>query len=151
MTVSRSFNDARTMAHKHFDWVTARQACSLAKCFASLKAQIDGDIKTRNSLLPEGSAISFGLGDNGNSFIVLTEPHGHLGRSATFTLRADHIEVMDEKGGIRFKITLTLDVDGDCMFRIDGDDEEYEPWYVRKKALEDVFFPSIREKTGELR
>ena len=40
------------------------------------------------------------------------------------------------------KVALTLNADGDCMFRIDDDDEEYNSWYVRKKALEDVFFPT---------
>ena len=130
------------MTNKDFNWVMARDACSLPKCFAALKSKAERDVKTRNSLLSKDSASTFGFGDNGDSFIVLTEPHGPRGRSATFKLADEHIEVTDEKGAIKFKVALTLNADGDCMFRIDDDDEEYNSWYVRKKALEDVFFPT---------
>ena len=121
-----------------FDWVNARRNCSLAEVFETVKAQVGRDVETRNSDLL-GKHFKFSLVDNGTSFSVVTRSdHPHAGKTVTFERENTNLVVRGSDGKVKFSATLTLSADRGCRFKID--DEEFDFWFIRKMALEDLFF-----------
>ena len=128
-----------TLSSDNFDWVAAREECSLNKVFATLKAQIQQDVESRNKSLYGNHEFKFDLSDNGNSFAVhITSDRPTSGKAVTFKLTDKAIQVIDTDGKIKFETTLTINVDRECRLKVGN--EEHESWYVRKLALEDLFF-----------
>jgi len=123
----------------NFDWVTARANCSLTKAFASLKAEIRRDIDVRNELLEKHRDFKFDLTDNKNSFTVHTlSDRPTSDKGVTIELTDGALLVKDDKGDGLFGATLTLNSSGECRFVVNS--QECESWYVRKLALEKLFF-----------
>jgi hypothetical protein len=126
-----------------FNWVTARNACSLGNVFEKLKLDVQSDVEERQKLrqplpLPEiGFDHGFVFTSNSRGFSASLKT-GRLQYSSIFALKEDHILVTDEEGEELLKATVTLNNERECRLVVGN--EEMEGWQFRKKALEGVFF-----------
>jgi len=121
-----------------FNWVPERAKCSIGLLFEQLKAQVEKDIDARQAL-SKGPPYYYGFKfKTENDTIIALIEGNRLHESVTFRLSSNAIEVMGRDGKLLFSGTATLNNDGDCRLRVDGD--ELELWQFRKKALEDLFF-----------
>ena len=59
---------------------------------------------------------------------------------AVFTSKNGSIEV--DAAATKFTVSLTLNDDGECRYRIDDGPQEYLRWQVIRRALQPVFFPN---------
>ncbi|MFZ0297626.1 MAG: hypothetical protein WAM13_04700 [Candidatus Sulfotelmatobacter sp.] len=148
-----------------FDWVTERSSCSLPKVFASLRVQIEADVKTRNDLRPGNSPYEFSVKDDTGEFAVLLKAP-ELQQSVVFTL-ADHaILVRDDKSNRNdksnddksdndksnndksndksnpmFEVTAAFSDQGECRLKVNGEERDF--WQVRRMALEELMFRDL--------
>jgi len=135
-----------------YDWVTQRSACTLPKIFATLRAEVEKDVATRNSLRPNIAPYEFSMTDDINTFTVLLKAN-ELQRSVVFTL-ADHAIVVrdghssDQANGQAndqatqmFEVTLAFDDAGKCRLKVDAQEREF--WQVRRMALEELMFRGL--------
>lgn len=120
-----------------FDWVTERSACTLPKVFHTLLLQVEGDVKTRNSLRPQNSPYEFSIEQNGGDFKVLLTT-GDVRDSVTFVLSERSILVRDGQANQIFEITSNLTPEGHCHLVVNNQSLEF--WQVRRMALEGLFF-----------
>jgi len=121
---------------ENFDWVTARNSCSMDKAFATLKTRVKDDIEVRNKLLADNLDWEFQMSDNGSSFAVITmTKSGSSGKTVTFQNSKGLLTVNGPDGKMKLKAALTLNSEGECRFCVDGN--ECDDWYIRKMALED--------------
>jgi hypothetical protein len=121
-----------------FEWVKARAECSIGLIFEQLKTQVQEDVDARQALRegpPYHYAFKFKV--ENDTIIALLEGH-RLHESVTLRLSENTIEVMGKDGKPLFSGTATLNNDGECRLKVNG--EELEFWQFRKKALEDLFF-----------
>jgi hypothetical protein len=123
-----------------FDWITAREQCSVLHAFLKLRADVEQDVNNANKVFRE-SRRRFGFTPAPESFTIYEDriPPRHI----SFTLNDTNtlISVSDENDKHKFDITVTLNKEKQCVFVIDG--EELEGWQVRKRAIEPLLF-SIR-------
>jgi len=119
------------------DWVTARSNCSLPKVFATLRRQIEADVKTRNSLRPDLAVYEFSMVESGNDFTVLLAA-GEGRWSVVFSLHDHSILARDSRGEALLEITLNFNQQGECRLR--AKEQEWEYWQIRRMALEDLMF-----------
>jgi hypothetical protein len=134
-TRSNKQNEARA-----FDWITARSSCSLPKVFATLRSQIEQDVKTRNSLRPSYAPYEFSVGEDTEEIRVrLTAKE--IEKSVTFSLVEHAIVVRGDEGNRLFEITPTFDDCGKCRLKVNGEEREF--WQVRRMALEDLMFRGL--------
>jgi hypothetical protein len=118
-----------------FDWVTALSGCSIGEVFLRLKQQVEFDVEARQDLCPEGLHYHFRFMAERETFSAVVEGHQIL-KQVVFSRKGKAISVKGES--VSFDATLTLDDEGKCKVRIDG--QERELWHLRKKALEKLFF-----------
>jgi hypothetical protein len=120
-----------------FDWVTALFGCSPIKMFEQLKLQLAKDIEVRNGLLSPEDRNRFDIAvfEEGSCMVFLKS--GKDNRSVKFFLTEEGIDVKDGSEKLLFTATFTLDDNGDCVPRVNG--EECALWQVRKMALERLF------------
>ena len=80
-----------------FDWVTAREKCSLEREFSLLKRFVKQNCDTKKGFLRKHHAVQFSFTeDNDREFFVSREPKGdEVGNIYTvlFSLRNEHIVV----------------------------------------------------------
>lgn len=127
-----------------YDWVTQRSACTLPKIFATLRAEVEKDVATRNSLRPNISPYEFSMTDDINAFTVLLKTND-LRRSVVFSL-AEHAIVVragqsNDQSTQLFEVTLAFDDAGKCRLHVDAQEREF--WQVRRMALEDLMFRGL--------
>ena len=101
--------------------------------------EVNSDIKERNFLRPVGTPYKFEIAEHGESFAVFIEG-GDTQEVVTFFLIDKEI-VVKYRDGVLFEASLTLNDEGECRFKING--EELESWQLRKRALESLFFEDI--------
>ena len=128
-----------------FDWVTARQQCSLQEVFESLRLRIREDVETRNSNLsddPDSDRPTLKVIENGPTIRVywhdIYSEYRHF--FVEFTLTPQNIAVRDHEKTL-FEATIGLNDDGDCKVNISG--KQYDLWQMRRKALEHVMFNAL--------
>lgn len=135
--VNTNANDAAQKKQPQFDWITQRSQCSLPKIFKTLRQEVEADVKTRNALRPQNSPYEFSVAENGNDFSArLTTKDARA--SVAFSLSEHAIVVRDDQGNLKFEVTLTFNDEGECKLYVN--DEEREPWQVRRMALEELMF-----------
>ena len=119
----------------NFSWVKARSECSASAEFQAIRLDIQADVKLRNEQLVGSGRrlIEVHTVSNGDFFV-----HGFSGQTIAFLLEPDRIVVQDHDKTL-FTVTLTLNDDGECRFKIDGEGE-FKRWQVLYKALESLFF-----------
>jgi hypothetical protein len=127
-----------------YDWVTRRSACTLPKIFATLRAEVEKDVATRNSLRLNSAPYEFSMTDDINAFTVLLKAN-ELQRSVIFTL-ADHAIVVcgghpNDQATQMFEVTLAFDDAGKCRLHVDAQEREF--WQVRRMALEELMFRGL--------
>ena len=128
---------------KEVDWVTERSKCTAGQIFDLLKAEVDKDVKTRQSSIPQGhygglniyvKTKEFGVSLHGINYQTGTELH----KTVRFALEGNSIVVVDENLSQRMKATVSLGDDGRCRLKVG--EEELESWQFRRRALEDLLF-----------
>ena len=130
---------------KHVDWVKALSRWSAAEAFEKLRLQVESDVETRKALQPSNyNTYTFKFVSNGEKFSVVLEGTNREGNNifyaVSFSLESRRITVRarDEKDTVMFSATTTLNGEGDCCLKVEG--QERELWQVGKMALEDLFF-----------
>jgi hypothetical protein len=120
-----------------FNWVKERSQCTLPQVFATLRRQIEEDVKTRNSVRPALAPYEFSVVENGDEFkVVLTA--GESLWKVTFGLLEHAILVYDNDGDQLFEVTIKFNEEGECRFK--AKDEHWELWQIRRMALEELMF-----------
>ena len=122
------------------DWVRERFSCSLAKIFETLKLHVESDVSSRNALREPGTPYKFSLTNHGNTFTVFSESSSPI-KSVVFALLDRSISVSDGDRGKMFEATITLNDEGQCKAKING--QERELWQMRRMALEKLFFETF--------
>ena len=125
----------------NFDWVAARKQCSLVSKFEDLKEQAE-----KNAI-----SVGFRFESNGNRFMVFSESSTQRVR---FTLLPEECISVKETGGSKpkhYRITLTLNHDGECCYKFLEGDKEYKCWQVLRRVLEPLFFDSPSSVIGKRR
>ena len=133
-----------------FDWVAALRECSVVCKFAEMSCDAEKQTKARDKyeLDTQGSkarkSTNFDFSPiNNNHFIVMVsqETSGCI-HKVHFVLEEKKIIVTRWGNGGKkineFFVTLTLNDDGECMFKID-DEGEFRMWHVMRRALEPLF------------
>jgi|ERR1035441_276869 hypothetical protein len=126
---------------ENFDWVTARNECSIRNVFETLRLQIENDIKIMNEslLLNQKKRYSYGIAAAVGGFTVFLEGVAGSRHSVLFSItEKGSILVRTEEGEPVLEGKPTVCDDGKCRLKIEG--RERELWHVRKMALEDLFF-----------
>ena len=132
-----------------FDWVTARDRCSLPKEFHGLKELVEENCKSRNRCAPAHHPYNY-------NYCEIDSDHFSVQRTDTpnescvveFSLKNDRIMVggSDSNPPWKMKLTLTLNDAGLCRFKV-NDDGEYFRWQVVMRALSPLFFDEPRTST----
>ena len=117
----------------NWNWVTARQECSLTEQFRCLQMQAERDVETRNAQC--GKDEFYKVRRAPGTFVVFVNLPNGIG--VTFKLSEDEINIAPDNG-TEFPVTVTLDRDRVCKFKVDG--ELLEIWQLLQKALEPVLF-----------
>lgn len=133
------------MTTDNFDWVVARNECSIEKVFHRLRLDVQTDVETRQSLRERGEFgfdQSFAFTSSGNKFSASMRTRTH-GRSVIFAFRKNHIVVLDDIDRELMSATVTLTDDKGC--RLVVGEEVLDEWQFRKRALESLFFDEIGE------
>ena len=132
------------MSQNHdFDWVMERSKCSVAIEFFELRELAD-----KNATLRSRQVSSTNIGfqvlvtpGNNNQFVVRRFGENSDAQIA-FNLNSDHILIVDPVNNREFKVTVGLNDDGECRFRVNGEGE-FQLWHVLKKALDGLFFDVV--------
>jgi hypothetical protein len=127
-----------------FNWVTARQSCSLAQVFKTLEEVLDSDVKAAQGLGILGVEFKI-ITDATNKIVVgRSQNCGGLvtGNAVVFELTPTEIRVKDSRTEQHlFSARPNLNIAGECLLEIDG--QPYQFWQVSRKALEDLFFGQV--------
>jgi len=126
------------------DWIKARSECSLGRVFSQIFIEVDQDVKDIN-LLPNTPgypppAFAVQKHESGNSFLVYEV--GNVNALVKMQLGQDRI-LITMPDGKQIPVTLTLNNDGACKLKVNGEGE-FERWQVRRMALESFFFDRFR-------
>jgi hypothetical protein len=131
----------------NFDWVTARNECSLEKAFEKLRLDVKADVDKRQALRVkppswDGFEYGFNYSSNTSAFSASIHASNRSSQGVIFRLEpAGYIAVLNKNDEELFRATVTLDNERQCKFVVDG--VELEDWQFRKKALEHIFFGEL--------
>lgn len=130
-------SDNEELDQSSFAWVGARAACELPIIYATLRSDVEQDVKARNQIRPANASYEFRIEEKSNQFsVVLNAKDFH--RAVAFQLEDHAILVLDHSGNQMFEITLNFNERGKC--RMKAKEEYREPWQIRRMALEDLLF-----------
>jgi hypothetical protein len=129
-------------------WVKARSQCSVGNAFKQLEQGARCDVEEMNVLLGERTRMSYAVSSgSGRHFSVvrIEDPMlSNISSSVDFELGNDHIAVVynmpNNEKKLLFNVGVTLDNEGLCKLTATGKDGEFEPWHIRRMALEKLFF-----------
>lgn len=130
---------------QELDWVKAISRCSVLEIFNAFHSKAKDDAEEANVVrkarfpgYPNLSVFAVTPNEHRNYFAV--HEQGNTLTIVTFALRADHIIISAH--GDQYIVRPTLNSEGRCKLRINGEMEELEEWQVRRKVLERLFFES---------
>lgn len=122
-----------------FSWVKERAACSVAEVFKQLQLDAEKDVEAANAVFGLNGVLEFRVTSNtpGDIIVVFREEHPSY-----------EVRFCREVNGIRIKrtkeadmvVTLTLNNEGRCKLKVNGEEELLDQWQVRRMALENLFF-----------
>ena len=133
-----------------FDWVTARNDCSVLASFSALRIAARKNVEYRNdqrSDLQEKTNISLFEAEDFAKNVFCVRRHDDIGGRVCF----EHFEHKEERITIKrtstkgttigsvLTVTVTLNDEGECRYQIDGEGE-FKTWQVLRRALEPLFF-----------
>ena len=122
-----------------FSWVRERAKCSTAEIFKQLQMEAERDVKIANSVFELQGFLEFRITANTAHDVFIASREGHLNHEVKFSLDAEKIHVKRD-GQSDLEITLTLNNNGQCRLKVNGEDEELEVWQVLRMSLENLFF-----------
>ena len=126
---------------ENFDWVSARDACSVTQMFERLRLAVDEDVKVRQALRKKVDDFGFEQGfeftTRGSSFSV-SRRGIERGRAVVFAIQGRSITVKDESGNLLRLASVTINDDKECVLVVG--EEQLQEWQFRKKSLEAIFF-----------
>jgi hypothetical protein len=129
---------------ENFNWVAARNACSISAVFDKLMLDVKSDIDQRQELRERheglGHLESFTFASNGSKFSAIAQ-NPKSRHSIIFSLRENRLVVSNEHDKELFVATVTLNNDKRCMLVVAG--EQMEAWQFRRLALETLFFGDL--------
>jgi hypothetical protein len=140
-----------------FDWVEARQNCSLGSEFIAIKADAEKNVERKNQLLkessPSGKIFPFAcVAYREDAFQILRDfggdPYAQFDppKAIVFELNQGSIQIKRFEGvkdTLLFEIKVGLDSRGKCMLKV-GEESLYR-WQVLHRALEGLFFDRSRQ------
>ena len=128
-----------------FNWVEARQNCSVIEQFKLLQETVEANVTERKEHLGKKEnfqkvRLTFERDSNSQFRVMRDAPS--LYRCIIFLLQKEHISVVQDEMEKKplFDLTVILNEDGECRFKVDGEDGEFLRWQVAQKALEDILF-----------
>ena len=121
---------------ERLDWVEKRAACSAAQVFKELQIEIEGDVAAANKANTLPGPFMATVTPDGHTLIVSFK--NEVGPRIVFFVANSQIQVKDEKRNQKITASLTLNLNGRCVLKVDG--VELEKWQFRKVVLEDFFF-----------
>ena len=130
----------------NFDWVSARDTCSLPKEFHRLRELVQENCKVRNRCRQDNDPCEYTFRENNSdSFSVKKEEPSLEIVAVGFSLRNNCILIVgsDTEPFWEMKLTLTLSDEGLCRFKLNGGGE-YMRWQVARRALGPLFFDEPR-------
>jgi hypothetical protein len=120
------------------DWVRARADCSLHKVFERLVSGVKDDVASRQELARElDQGIHFAVTEDHERRLLVTRNLRGTVSTVEFILGPSEI-VVEEDGLQTLTATAGLNEKGECTLQVEG--TEWEPWQVRRMALEGLFF-----------
>lgn len=123
-------------------WVEERSRCSPFEVFKRLQAEVTLDVETRLQIaMTETPSMQLKVDSYGpgpDRFRVLRYPE-HM--CVEFALKGDNVIVIDGAGKELLVGDITLNDDGECVFRCQGKD--LLSWQFRKRVLETLFFKGL--------
>ena len=128
--------DESAKSNHDFDWVSATEECSIACKFARLQSAAQNSTESRNTRMKERNKFTFGVHSE-KCFFIRFLP-GYRGGYVKFSAEEERIIVKNDQGD-EFKVTLALNDDGCCRYKIDGEGE-YLRWEFVRKALKNLLF-----------
>ena len=128
------------MSKEAFDWVRARNDCSLLAVFRSLQSAAEKDVETRNALRGKADEYRFIYKSNPKTegFFVIREGN-FVGLTISFQVVGSAILVTEMPSNHELLTAVpTLTNERACMLKVNS--QELEEWQVLKLALEALFF-----------
>ena len=126
-------------------WVKELAACSVLEIFNALHGDAKVDVEEANTARRErypgypNLPLFAVTPDEPRDYFVVHQ-QGNNTTAVRFSLQADRITI--SAYGEQYSVRPTLNDEGKCKLRINGEMEELEQWQVRRKALERLFFES---------
>jgi hypothetical protein len=136
----REPSEYMTSIPQKLDWVQARAACTVGQIFVELRLAIDEDIKAANAARKPPPGTEFAASPSSDGHVTAVYRSDNTGKLVKFLRGDDEIRVENELTNESFTARLTLNDEGRCKLKIDGEDAQYEQWQIRKRALEGLFF-----------
>jgi len=119
-----------------FDWVAARDRCSIGVAFERLKETSKKDTAQRNAQLArDKTPYSFRFDASGDWFAIVRQ--GEIHETVKVTLEGQAIVVYHQDRETH-RATITFDVEGEC--RLVVKDARYRLWQFRRMVLEAFLF-----------
>jgi hypothetical protein len=130
----------KEMPPSDFDWVTARNDCSMPNMLQRLRLLAKANVETRNKQeLDSAGFIDADRAGNVVFSVWSKRVHGNERHAADFSISDDTKVLTVRRGGQSFTVTVTVDDFGVCKCKVGN--EELDPWQVLKRALEPLLFP----------
>ena len=106
-----------------FNWVEVRQDCSEALQFELLRQTVEANVNERQKQLGEDAhrKVTFESGSK-TEFRAMRNGTSSGFKGVVFRLREDHVFVQHDLSGKHlFNLTVVLNDDGECRFKVDGE------------------------------
>lgn len=123
----------------NWDWVTAREKCSIVKMFELLGLEASSNVEVMNSLLADrGSNLWEFVTTNAAFSVSRREFTGLVG--VRFALRGNQIHAEGQGVKVSLMASLTLNDEGECRLLVGA--EQLDRWQFLRRSLEPLLFKS---------
>ena len=131
---------------QNFDWVKATVACTLRREFQELSrlARENYDAFVSPEAPANPATFEYRKKSDPEEFFIVRRTENDA-THVCFRLNGNKIAVLDitrHSEKLRFTVTVGLNRDGECRYRISNKEGEFLRWQVLREALEHLFFKS---------
>jgi hypothetical protein len=122
-----------------WDWVSARQACSIEAFFERLYLGTVKNVEVRNAQATPGAPWQLQVQQVDPSLFSVLRLLKY-GATAVVRVKRNRTEIRVDGQNIDVKFigTVTMDDEGECRLLVDG--QALDEWQVLKRAFESLFF-----------
>ena len=134
--------EKKATEYNEFNWVKSRQNCSVDAQFQLLQSTVKANVTERKEHLGENGGVKLTFESSSETEFRVTRRDSSSGsKGVVFRRREDFIFVQDDEDGDKtFTLKPVPNDDGECKFKVDGEEGEFLRWQVARKALEDILF-----------